>query len=114
MFGCLSCAAARASRKKSSDSAPAQLALARNLDRHGAVEVGVAGLPNRAEATHADAAHQVKSADLLQRAARGMIFLPVDEAEITAAATAIDLVERGVGKQFQRHLAMWTTNVQSP
>ena len=79
---------------------PLDLAAVWDLDRHGAIEFGVAGLPDRAEMPAADAFQKLEMPDRLYgpRSVGGR-FAAADQAEIAAARWASD-VSQGIGINY--------------
>src|SRR4051812_17678113 len=79
---------------------PRELPFPRDFYCDCSVEFPIPRLPNRAEATHTQARHQVEASNGLQRRRLTRLFLFIDKAEGTATRLACDALKRCVRKQF--------------
>ncbi len=78
-----------------------ELVVARDLQRHHAVELRVAGLPHAAELAGADSFDQLELSESSPfRPAPGACCFIADEAEVAAAGRAVDFRERKVVQDF--------------
>jgi hypothetical protein len=108
MFGCRSCAAARASRRNLSASA-----VTRDLDGHPAVEAGVAGLPNRAERARAELLEDLELADLTEVGRRLGRRRFVHDAEVRPAGVAVDPGKWGAGRELDQVTALRAADAEA-
>ncbi len=107
MLGCLSCAAARASRRNCSVSALTELPLSRNLDCYGSIELRVLCFPNRTKCPDAKTLGQGEVANgFFTTPVRFRFIRTSDQGKTASTGRTDDLMEGEVLYNFDRVVAM--------
>jgi hypothetical protein len=91
-----------------------ELPLARDLNRHRAIKVRVAGLPDRTESADPESLDQLKVADRGDRRRFARVVSVAHEAETIAAGATGNVRQRRVDNDLEGITAVGTKDTESP